>query len=203
MPVELHLDHERDALGGYDHDQYDNASAAAPAALQTPDTLDASASGLPSRSPELTHPHSLSQSQQQQPPQDLSSHQSSDQPPSSRQFRPESVPAHALPSQAAAPLYSPRSTRSHSLAASLASGSQSPIRRKPLSPTASPLAVRFSSKGFHMLPQDLPQPPESGYFSLDSPDLYDLSPSQVQSRNLSEAAASPFPTPLEAESEEE
>lgn len=54
-----------------------------------------------------------------------------------------------------------------------------------------------------MLPQDLPQPPESGYFSLDSPDLYDLSSSQVQTRNLSEAAASPLPTPLEAESEQE
>lgn len=200
MPVGLQLDHENNnALGGYGHDQYDNVSATALAASQKPDTLDASASG----SPDLTHPHpySNSLSQAQQRPLDLSSHQSSDQPPPSRQYRPESVPAHALPSQS--PLYSPRSTRSHSLAASLASGSQSPIRRKPLSPTASPLAVRFSSKGFHMLPHDLPQPPESGYFSLDSPDLYGLSPSQVQSHNNSEVAASSLPTPLEAESEEE
>lgn len=86
--------------------------------------------------------------------------------------------------QQAPSLYSPRSTRSHSLAASLASPgnqSQSPIRRKPLSPTASPLAVRFSSKlSYHMPPHDLPLPqqPDSGFFSLDSPDLYDLSPNK-------------------------
>lgn len=203
MPVELELDRERKALGGYDHDQYDNASAAALAASQTPDTLDASSSGPPSRSPDLTHTHahSLSQSQSQHP-QDLSSHPPTDQISSSRLYRPESVPAQALPSQST-PLYSPRSTRSHSLAASLASGSQSPIRRKPLSPTASPLAVRFSSKGFHMLPHDLPQPPESGYFSLDSPELYGLSPGQVRSHNSEAAASAPLPTPLEAEFEEE
>lgn len=196
MPVELHLDHEPNALGGYHHDHHhdrDQHDNAAPAALHPHDTLGASAPGLTSQSPELTH-------QQQQQQEDLSSHQSSDQPPSPRQFRPESVPAHALPSQAAASLYSPRSTRSHSLAASLASVSQSPIRRKPLSPTASSVAVRFSSKGLHMLPQDLSQPPESGYFSLDSPDLYDLS----QGRNTSELAApAPLPTPLETESEDE
>lgn len=194
MPLETY---ESKALGGYDHDQYDNVSAAALPASQTPDTLDASASGPPlSHSPDITH---------SQQPQDNSSHHlpyDQDQVPSSRSYRPESVPAHALPSQS--PLYSPRSTRSHSLAASLASGSQSPIRRKPLSPTASPLAVRFSSKGFHhTLPHEPPQPPESGYFSLDSPDLYGLSPGQVQSRNSSEVATSPLPTPLEAESEEE
>lgn len=175
MPMEPHLDLQHKALGGSSHDQSDSSSAAALAASQTSDTLDASVAGPPSRSPDSVCS------------QDLSS-----------QNRPESVPAHALPSKSP-PLYSPRSTRSHSLAASLASGSQSPIRRKPLSPTASPLAVRFSSKGFHM-PHDLPHPPESGYFSLDSPELYDLKASHTPSRNLSEALpVLPLAAPLETE----
>lgn len=123
--------------------------------------------------------------------------------PSGQPYRPESVPAHAR----SPPLHSPRSTRSHSLAASLASlGNQSPVRRKPLSPTASPLAIRFSSKSAlssHMpsLPAyDLDQPPDSGFFSLNSPDLYDLGPKGAQ-----DLAPGPslLPAPLEEQSEEE
>ncbi|CAN8099489.1 unnamed protein product [Discula destructiva] len=130
---------------------------------------------------------------------------------------PESVPVHARSPPPPPPpppllpsLHSTRSTRSHSVAASLASvGSQSSIRRKPLSPTASPLAVRFSAKlnASHSPLHDL-QPPDSGYYSLDSPDLYDLSP------NKSEHAPAPAPaptfapentlfTPVEEESDED
>lgn len=126
----------------------------------------------------------------------------------SQPYRPESVSAHASSQPAPSPLRSPRSTRSHSLAASLASsygtGSQSPIRRKPLSPTASPLAVRFSSKQIpHMpplppIPHDLQQP-DSGFFSLNSPDLYDLaSKSPKTEENLSVTRGpSLLPTSLE------
>lgn len=92
-------------------------------------------------------------------------------------------------------LPSPRSTRSQSVA-------QSPIRRKPLSPTASPLAVRFSARSNHITTQDL-QEPESGngFYSLDSPDLYNLSPSEGPAPVA--VAVAPLRTPLEEESEEE
>lgn len=118
----------------------------------------------------------------------------------------ESVPVHAQ-------LHSPRSTRSHSVAASLASiGSQSSIRRKPLSPTASPLAVRFSSRfnqiGHHSPLHDLhyPHPPDSGYYSLDSPDLYDLSPNKPEHTPVSAVVAgntTSLPAPLEEDSDED
>lgn len=122
----------------------------------------------------------------------------------SQPYRPESVPVHAR----SPPLHSPRSTRSHSLAASLASlGSQSPIRRKPLSPTASPLAVRFSSKlssPASYMPQlpasDLDNPPDSGFFSLNSPDLYELGPKGDQNTGHGTSLLS---TPLEEHSDEE
>lgn len=129
----------------------------------------------------------------------------------SQPVRPESVAAHASShsQNAPSPLHSPRSTRSHSLAASLASsygnGSQSPIRRKPLSPTASPLAVRYSSKQFaHMpplppIPHDLQQP-DSGFFSLNSPDLYDLDPKSPKTEDDPSLTTGPsllHNTPLE------
>lgn len=76
-----------------------------------------------------------------------------------------------------------RSARSQSLAASLAN--QSPIRRKPLSPSASPSAIRFSTKdylnllsGAHDLQEGEPRhsPTFSDSQNCQSPALYDLSP---------------------------
>lgn len=122
----------------------------------------------------------------------------SQSPSQSQPYRPESVPTHAR----SPPLHSPRSTRSHSLAASLVSlGSQSPIRRKPLSPTASPLAVRFSTKSSHMSPLGLndPEQPDSGFFSLNSPDLYELS---HKGEDLA-PGPSLLSTPLEEQSDQE
>lgn len=170
---------EHNGLGAaYDHYRFDDA----PSPSQTSDTLDAS-SGPPARATAITHP--------QEPFVLPLSHGQ----PVHTYSRPESVNSAVLPPapppRSSTPLHSPRSTRSQSLAASL--GSQSPIRRKPLSPTASPLAVRFSSKSFHMKSNDLQEEPDSGFFSLDSPDLYDLGPAPVAS----------LPTPLEPLSEEE
>ncbi|KAK2611188.1 hypothetical protein N8I77_004555 [Diaporthe amygdali] len=173
---------EHNGLGAaYDHYRFEDA----PSPSQTSDTLDAS-SGPPARATAVNHPpeqfvHPLSHGQ-----------------PVHTSSRPESVSSAVLPPpppRASTPLHSPRSTRSQSLAASL--GSQSPIRRKPLSPTASPLAVRFSSKSYHMKSGDLPEEPDSGYYSLDSPDLYDLGPTEGP------APVASLPTPLEPLSEEE
>lgn len=173
---------EHNGLGAaYDHYRFEDA----PSPSQTSDTLDAS-SGPPARATAVNHPpeqfvHPLSHGQPVHP-----------------SSRPESVSSAVLPPpppRASTPLHSPRSTRSQSLAASL--GSQSPIRRKPLSPTASPLAVRFSSKSYHMKSGDLPEEPDSGYYSLDSPDLYDLGPTEGP------APVASLPTPLEPLSEEE
>jgi len=174
---------EHNGLGtAYDHYRFDDALSSS----QTPDTLDAS-SGPPPRATAITHP--------QEPfVQPLSHGQ-----PVHTSSRPESVTSGVLPppsrSRSSTLLQSPRSTRSQSLAASL--GSQSPIRRKPLSPTASPLAVRFSSKSYHMKSHDLQEEPDSGYYSLDSPDLYDLGPADGP------APVASLPTPLEPLSEEE
>lgn len=152
-------------------------------------------------------------------PPEHQAHQGQGQEPS-QPYRPESSPVHASVSASAsasasspplpASVHNPRSNRSYSVAASLASvGSQSSIRRKPLSPTASPLAVRFSSRlnGNHMSLHDL-QHPDSGYYSLDSPDLYDLSPNKQEHAPASvPAAALPpgqnIPTPLVEESDED
>ncbi|KUI62067.1 hypothetical protein VP1G_09201 [Cytospora mali] len=179
VPVDLHQtraepEPEDEGLGAHDHYRFDHTSASALSdSSQTSDTLDAS-SGPPSQSTVLTHP--------QEPLPQVQALQASALPPSSP------------------PLHSPRSTRSQSLAASL--GSQSPIRRKPLSPTASPLAVRFSARSYQKTPSDLQDPePQSGFYSLDSPDLYDLSPSEGPAPVAPLPA--PLPTPLEEESEEE
>ncbi|KAI3400415.1 hypothetical protein diail_3036 [Diaporthe ilicicola] len=172
---------EHNGLGAaYDHYRFDNA----PSPSQTPDTLDAS-SGPPARATAITHP--------QEPFVPPLSH---GQP--VHTSRPESVNSAVLPApppRSSTPLHSPRSTRSQSLAASL--GSQSPIRRKPLSPTASPLAVRFSSRSYHMKSSDLQEEPDSGFYSLDSPDLYDLPPAKGS------APVTSLTTPLEFLSEEE
>lgn len=174
----VQYDYSEDVLDAYDQYEFDQDSAPAPAAAQTPDTLGASSAGPSSSGPghaehlALTEQHYESQfsptdafAQSHYPEhQDHRASESGQQAQSSRP-PPES-------------LYSPRSTRSHSLAASLASlGSQSPIKRKPLSPTASPLAVRFSSsaRGLHDL-----DVPDSGYYSLNSPNLYELPPNKVQ-----------------------
>jgi hypothetical protein len=155
---------EHNGLGtAYDHYRFDDALSS-----QTPDTLDASSGPPPP-------PRTTATTHSQEPfVQPLSHGQ-----PVHTSSRPESVTPGVLPpppppQRSSTPLHSPRSTRSQSLAASL--GSQSPIRRKPLSPTASPLAVRFSSKSFHTRSHDLQEQPDSGYYSLDSPDLYDLGP---------------------------
>lgn len=170
--------------------------------------------------------------QSQQPPVSPSWHADSHLPPEheahsghgqqpSQPYCPESGPVHASVSASAttspplpASVHNPRTNRSYSVAASLASvGSQSSIRRKPLSPTASPLAIRFSSKlnGNHMQLHDL-QHPDSGYYSLDSPDLYDLSPNKQEHAPapviVPEPAANPspgqsLPTPLVEESDED
>lgn len=198
MSEAVELDHyyngqdQSHSLGGDDDYRFDHPSAPA-LASQTPDTLGASAFDPPSRTAVVTH--------QQSPLPDLA-HQGPGRP--SQAYRPDSSgPAPAQP-----PLHSPRSTRSHSLAASLASlGSQSPIRRKPLSPTASPLAVRFSSKLSHMPLHDLQQP-DSGYFSLDSPDLYELAPNTQDTQDpgpgpVPVSVSTLLPIPLEEEQYEE
>lgn len=158
---------------------------------------------LPSQEPLVSPSQSQSQAQSQLPPiHEAQGHGRQPLPP----YRSESAPlAHAR----SPPLQSPRNTRSHSVAASLASvGSQSSIRRKPLSPTASPLAVRFSSRlyGFHTQLHDLQQPPDSGYYSLDSPDLYDLSqsPTKPEHAPAPPSVATPsLSTPLEEQSDED
>lgn len=139
-------------------------------------------------------------------PSEHEAHQGQGQQPS-QPYRPESGPVHAsattsppLPHHQPASVHNPRSNRSYSVAASLASvGSQSSIRRKPLSPTASPLAVRFSSKlnGNHMPLYDL-QHPDSGYYSLDSPDLYDLSPNKQEHAHAPISAPVSVPVPAAA-----
>ncbi|ROW11117.1 hypothetical protein VMCG_00954 [Cytospora schulzeri] len=177
VPVDLHqtrAEPEDDGLGAQDHDhyRYDRSSASALSDYsQTSDTPDAS-SGPPSRSTELTQP--------QEPLQQEQALQDSPLPPGSP------------------PLQSPRSTRSQSVATSLGS----PIRRKPLSPTASPLAVRFSARSNHITTQDLQEiEPASGFYSLDSPGLYDRSPSEGPAPVA--VAVAPLRTPLEEDSEEE
>jgi hypothetical protein len=69
------------------------------------------------------------------------------------------------------PLPSPRTGRSFSLAQ--ISG---PIKRKPLSSTASPAAVRFSIRGYADAIADLPRPEQrfARSCSLDSPTLYEF-----------------------------
>ncbi|KAK3335490.1 hypothetical protein B0T19DRAFT_447126 [Cercophora scortea] len=68
------------------------------------------------------------------------------------------------------PLPSPRTARSQSLA-----NSSAPIKRKPLSATASPLATRYSTRDYLEIAR-LPRPEHrfSRSFSLDSPTLYDF-----------------------------
>lgn len=163
------------------------------------------------------HHHQQNQEQSQQPLESTSWHAGSQLPPeheahqgqgqqSPQPYRPESGPVHASATTSPplqhqpASVHNPRSNRSYSVAASLASvGSQSSIRRKPLSPTASPLAVRFSSKlnGNHMPLYDL-QHPDSGYYSLDSPDLYDLSPNKQEHAPASISAPVSVPVPAVA-----
>lgn len=179
VPVDLHqtrAEQDDEGLGTQDHDydhyQFDRSSASALSDYsQTSDTPDAS-SGPPSRSTQITQP--------QEPLPQEKALQDSPFPPSPP------------------PLQSPRSTKSPSVATSFGS----PIRRKPLSPTASPLAVRFSARSNHITTQDLQEPePASGFYSLDSPDLYDLSPSEGPGPVA--VAVAPLRTPLEEESEEE
>ncbi|KAK3329677.1 hypothetical protein B0H66DRAFT_34375 [Apodospora peruviana] len=79
-----------------------------------------------------------------------------------------------LPSLAKRSLPSPRTARSQSLAHSLA-----PIKRKPLSSTASPLATRYSetsTREFLDIVQQFPRPEQrfSRSCSLDSPTLYEF-----------------------------
>ncbi|KAL1837925.1 hypothetical protein VTJ49DRAFT_3245 [Mycothermus thermophilus] len=71
------------------------------------------------------------------------------------------------------PLPSPRAVRSLSLAQF-----SGPVKRKPLSSTASPVAVRFSkgASAYADLLEDLPRPEQrfARSFSVDSPTLYDF-----------------------------
>lgn len=219
-PVELELDPDPE----YDHYYGFDQSSATALASQNSDTLGASASALGPPGPQpssaawetssLSHDYDTDERDVQQPLSLSSEHEASQgqgqQP--SQPYHPESVPVHAAAPSPPHPasLHNSRSTRSYSVAASLASvGSQSSIRRKPLSPTASPLAVRFSSRlnGHHTPLQDL-QHPDSGYYSLDSPDLYDLSPNKqehtpapVPAPTL--ASEHSLPTPLPEESDED
>ena len=76
-------------------------------------------------------------------------------------------------------LPSPRNGRSQSLAATKtnpAAFSNRPIKRKPLSATASPLATQYSSGEHLMISSDLPKPETrfSRSFSVDSPTLYEF-----------------------------
>ena len=76
-------------------------------------------------------------------------------------------------------LSSPRNARSQSLAAastSPAAFTNRPIKRKPLSATASPLATQYSSGDYLMISSDLPKPETrfSRSFSVDSPTLYEF-----------------------------
>ncbi|KAK0729113.1 hypothetical protein B0T21DRAFT_291881 [Apiosordaria backusii] len=85
---------------------------------------------------------------------------------------PQETSDQLLPSQLPKqPLPSPRSGRSLSLAQ--ISG---PIKRKPLSLTASPLAIRYSSPRLPDLYEDLPRPEQrfARSISLDSPTLYEF-----------------------------
>lgn len=178
-PVQVDLHQTRaesadDGLGTHDHYRFDQSSGPALSdSSQVSDTLDASPAP-PSQPTEVTYA-------QEPLPQGQALQESP--------FPPSTPSAH-----------SPRSTRSQSLAASLVS----PIRRKPLSPTASPLAVGFSSRSDHTKPQEMQEPePDSGYYSLDSPDLYDQHSSEGPA-----PIASPSPLPevqseLQSEGEEE
>lgn len=76
-------------------------------------------------------------------------------------------------------LSSPRNARSQSLAAAITSPAaytNRPIKRKPLSATASPLATQYSSADHLMISSDLPKPETrfSRSFSVDSPTLYEF-----------------------------
>ncbi|PSR99370.1 hypothetical protein BD289DRAFT_361177 [Coniella lustricola] len=190
----MHHDYSQVVLDAYDQYESGQDSTPAPAAAQAPDTLGASSAGPSSSGPgHAEHLALAEQHHESQFPADVQSsypepeHQDHWAPASGNEHHAQSHhPDSALVSTVLPPrpppetLYSPRSTRSHSLAASLASlGSQSPIKRKPLSPTASPLAVRFSSHTRALHDHDL-DVPDSGYYSLNSPDLYELPPTKVQ-----------------------
>ncbi|KAH8884545.1 hypothetical protein GQ53DRAFT_661761 [Thozetella sp. PMI_491] len=75
------------------------------------------------------------------------------------------------------PLPSPRSGRSQSLAIQSSSAlANAPIRRKPLSSTASPLATRYSTRDHLEIlqPLDKPETRFSRSFSVDSPTIYEF-----------------------------
>ncbi|TPX06997.1 uncharacterized protein E0L32_011065 [Thyridium curvatum] len=75
------------------------------------------------------------------------------------------------------PLPSPRSGRSQSLAAQASpTFAPAPIKRKPLSATASPLAVSYTTGSHLDILRDLPGPEQrfSRSFSVDSPTLYEF-----------------------------
>lgn len=236
-PVDLELDQEYNHYDDYGiDDHFDHLSATSPAAHEHSDTLGAShpdhasatdlgspASASPASvdlsSPSIdqgyhgtdyAHDHDHEYKQSQQP---LVSPSQSHLPPASSHGPHQGHGQQQQPSSVSQPYESVRSTRSHSVAASLASiGSQSSIRRKPLSPTASPLAVRFSSRfnqiGQHSPLHDLhyPQPPDSGFYSLDSPDLYDLSPNKSEHAPVSTTVPGntiSLPAPLVEESDED
>ena len=77
----------------------------------------------------------------------------------------------------------PRSTRSQSLA-TLSSVASQPIKRKPLSSTASPLVARYSQRDHQLeILAGLPKPDTrfSRSYSIDSPTLYEFSNANRQS----------------------
>jgi hypothetical protein len=67
-------------------------------------------------------------------------------------------------------------SRAETLSSPLATTSSSPVRRKPLPATASPLATRYSS-GEHLAANlEQPQQTFSRPYSVDSPTLYEFPP---------------------------
>lgn len=73
---------------------------------------------------------------------------------------------------------------------STSSTSSSPVRRKPLPATASPIAVRFSSGEHLAINLQLPEQPFIRPYSLDSPTLHEFPPTSLLS-----FAPADFPTP--------
>jgi hypothetical protein len=85
----------------------------------------------------------------------------------------------SLPTLPATSLPSPRNGRSQSLAQHSSSGfaPRQPIRRKPLSAKASPLATRFSTRDYNELAARAASKPDHRFsraFSVDSPTVYEF-----------------------------
>ncbi|KAF4621890.1 hypothetical protein G7Y89_g14455 [Cudoniella acicularis] len=97
-----------------------------------------------------------------------------------------------------------------SRALSLASStSSSPVRRKPLPPTASPLATRFSSGEYQAATLELPEPSFLRVDSLDSPTLHEFPPTsrlqpapvEFSTRSTSNSANEPIALTAETSSD--